>query len=545
MTTIDSHVPAATVDAVAPLERASSVVEWVTTSDHKRIGRLFVGVGALAALGVTATGALLGFERIDAGSDSLGGDAIGKLFSAFRVGLPLVVVLPVMLGIAIAVLPLQLGARSLAFPRLAAAGFYAWLFGTATVIGSIIADGGPGGTDGKAVDLYVLGLGLLVLGLLAASTSVLVSVLTTRAPGMNMRRVPPFAWSALVTSLGLVLMLPVLLGTLLYTYLANHYHSDAFGGAAGLQDWIGFPLTQPQTYLYAIPAFGIAAEVVAMTSRRRLPMRGVLFGGLGLLGVSALAGVSQVSFGLRRDITDTSFGTFLGDALPWAIFLLLPLLGALVVLGVGSLALTANRRPRITAPFVFAFLGVGLVFVGLAAGALQQIGDAQLQGTVFEEGAFVAVGYGAVLAALGGVAYWGPKLWGRRIPDAAALPLAALGFLAVAAASLPYLVAGFAKQPAGVTTFDYDGPQDLWNVLAAIGHALFFVVVLAFIALALKSFVGGEAAGDDPWQGQTLEWATTSPAPVDNFVEVQVVTSAEPLLDLRPAGAPAPEGSDA
>lgn len=533
MTTIDSHVPAAAV-AAAP-GRASAVAEWITTSDHKRIGRSFIGASTLGLLGTTAVGALLGFERIDATADSLDGDALRQLFSAFRIGLPLIVVLPLLLGIAIAVVPLQLGARSLAFPRLAAAGFYTWLFGSATVIGSILAGGGPGGTDDKMVDLFIAGLGLLVIGLLAAATSVLVSILTTRAPGMNMRRVPPFAWSALVTSLGLVLMLPVLLGTLVYVYLDHHYGVQSFGGADGIGDWLGFPLTQPQTYLYAIPAFGIAAELIAVTSRRRLPLRGVLFGGLGLLGISALAGVTQVTFGLRRNILDATFGTFLNDALPYAIFLLLPLLGALTVLGVGSLALVANRRPRITAPFVFAFLGSALVFVGIAGGALAQIGDAQLQGTVFEEGVFVYVGYGAVLTALGAVAYWGPKLWGRRIADKAALPLAGLGFLAVAAAALPYYIAGFAKQPAGATIFDYSGPQDLWNTLAALGHVLFFVVVLAFVGLAVKSFTSGEPAGDDPWGGQTLEWATSSPAPVDNFAELHVVSSAEPLIDLTPA----------
>jgi heme/copper-type cytochrome/quinol oxidase subunit 1 len=113
--------------------------------------------------------------------------------------------------------------------------------------------------------------------------------------------------------------------------------------------------------------------------------------------------------------------------------------------------------------------------------------------------------------------------------------LALLGTLATVLASLPYYIAGFAKQPGNVTQFDYDGPQNLWNVLAGVGHALVVLTVLAFVGLAIKSFRSGALAGDDPWDGQTLEWATTSPAPINNFAQVHAISSAEPLLDLKPS----------
>ncbi|MGZ6993128.1 MAG: hypothetical protein ACXVKJ_18610, partial [Ilumatobacteraceae bacterium] len=161
-------------------------------------------------------------------------------------------------------------------------------------------------------------------------------------------------------------------------------------------------------------------------------------------------------------------------------------------------------------------------------------GDARLSGTVFEEGTWLYIVYGAVLCALGAVTYWGPKLWGRMIPDKLVLPLAALGFLATVLAALPFLIAGFAKQPANATEFDYSGPQNLWNGLAAAGHVLMFITVLAFVGLAARSFTKGPTAGDDPWDAHTLEWATSSPAPYANFAEVHSVASAEPLLDLKP-----------
>jgi heme/copper-type cytochrome/quinol oxidase subunit 1 len=217
---------------------------------------------------------------------------------------------------------------------------------------------------------------------------------------------------------------------------------------------------------------------------------------------------------------------------PFAFINGLPLLGAAVVFAV--VLRGAAGRPRPISPLVFSFFGAGMVFVGIAGNAVYRVGDAQLAGTVFEEGAWIYVCYGLVLGALGGVVYWGPKLWGRIIPDKKVLPLALLGLLATILASFPYYIAGFAKQPANAVEFDYSGPQNLWNILVTAGHALMFLTVLAFVLLAVRSFRSGEHAGDDPWDGQTLEWATSSPAPASNFAELHTVNSPEPLLDLKP-----------
>jgi len=157
-----------------------------------------------------------------------------------------------------------------------------------------------------------------------------------------------------------------------------------------------------------------------------------------------------------------------------------------------------------------------------------------LRGSIFEAGTYVAITFGTVTIAFGALCYWGPKLWGRRISDKAALPLGLLALLATALGSIPYMIAGFADQPAGALDgFSYEGPQELWNALTTAGFALMLLTTLAFVALALKSFTSGEAAGDDPWDGQTLEWATSSPPPADNFSDLVVVGSATPLADLK------------
>lgn len=201
MTTIDPHVAGSGADAVTG-ERAdgllASVADWVTSTDHKKIGRLFIGTSLLLLLGVAVIAVLLGVERIDATDDMLDAGALPQLFSLYRVALTFGVVVPFGLGLSIAVVPLQLGARALAFPRLAAAGFWTWLFGTGLAIGAICANGGPGGGDEDMVQLFLVSLALAVVGLVAAAGTVAASVLTTRAPGMNMKRVPLFSWSASV-----------------------------------------------------------------------------------------------------------------------------------------------------------------------------------------------------------------------------------------------------------------------------------------------------------------------------------------------------------
>lgn len=534
MTTIDTASHTAPSDGMFT-RTATGVGSWITTSDHKRLGRLLIVIGLVAAIAIAAIGGLLGFERIDAASTTLNPNSITQLFAINRVGLAFFVVLPIMLGLAVAVVPLQLGARSLAFPRVAAAGFWAWFFGMVLVIISIAANGGPGGGAPNFVALFISSYGVMLVGLVAIAASVAATVLTTRAPGMNMRRVPLFSWSALISALGLLLVLPVAFGTVIYLYVSYRYNKTAFGGNTGVLQYLGFSLTQPTTFLYALPAIGFAAEMIPVTARRRMPMRNAVLAGLALVGTAAFAGVTQLTHSLPwsgKGLNFNDFGTKFGDLINYAFLMALPVLGVLVVLLVGPLAFKGTR-PKITAAFLFGFFGLGMILVGMLGALIYGVTDLGLQGTVFEEGAYTYVCYGAVLAGMGAVTYWGPKLWGRRLEEKKLFPLALLATLAVVLSSLPYYIAGFADQPAGTVTFDYSGPKGLWNVLVTVGHGAMLLTVLSFIGVALGGFRRGEAAGDDPWDAHTLEWATSSPPPSNNFAGLYAVTSPEPLLDLK------------
>lgn len=368
-----------------------------------------------------------------------------------------------------------------------------------------------------------------------AATSLVVTILTSRAPGMGILRAPLLTWSALVGSVSVLLTVPVLIGTTIYVYVDHRYSRLGFGGNKGVNVWIGWALSQPFTYLLAIPALGIVLDAVPVLSRNRLAQRPAAFVAVGMVSIAAVSAVTQTTVTLPwgGDGFFDGLGTKIADLLPFGLLSVLPVLGLLGVLGLSLLTLKEGK-PLLAAPLAFTVVGLLGILLGAAAHILGGIEDAGLRGTIYETGSYVGITFGSVIVGFGALCFWGPKLWGRRIPDKAALPLVVLALGAIGLGSLPYMIAGFADQPAGLLNgFSYEGPQALWNVLTAIGFSLMLIFTAAFLALAFKSFTSGELAGDDPWDGTTLEWATSSPPPVDNFVEVMVVNSATPLADLK------------
>lgn len=523
----------------------ASVAGWITSTDHKRIGRLYIGTALLALLASAVIAALLAFERIDSATTFLNIGSLTQLFALYRWGLLYLAALPLVVGVAVAVVPLQLGARSIAFPRLAAGGFWTWLFGAVASVVAIAANGGPNGGNARFVDLFTLAAALSLLGLFGTLISLVTSILTTRAPGMNMRRLSAFTWSVLVMSICAVLALPVLVGLLLIVYVAHKYPSvSELSGNRALEEWVGFGFTHPTTILFTIPVFGFFADIVATVTKRRTRPRGTVLATIGLVGVSLVAVGVQSPVVIRSAFRSLSSNNKIADVVPYLFVHALPLLGAFLTIALVLPALASKPKP--SAPFVGGVLAALVALDAIIASALQHIGDAALSGTVFEEGTFLLVIGAIVVFALAAITYWAPKFTGRSVPALPALGLTVLAFLGTQLAALPMLIAGFADQPGGVfpsvepgvdgvVKFSYSGPEGLWNTLSGVGHVLVVVSVLAFVALLVRSASKGATAGDDPWDGQTLEWATTSPAPADNFAAIHAVTSAEPLLDLKSA----------
>jgi heme/copper-type cytochrome/quinol oxidase subunit 1 len=558
MTTIESSsdVTAAQRSAVDVDTAASSgtssrldaLIEVFTSTDHKVIGRHYFAFGLAGLLAVIVVNVLLGIERVDGSDVALDADVLAQLIDAQRVGLVFVVLAPLAMAMAVAFVPLQIGARSIAFPRLAFTGFWMWLGGAVLTIVALANNGGTLGGDSDMVDLFIAGIGLSAIGLTATAGSVATSILTTRAPGMTMRRVSASTWSALVFSLGVVLVMPVLFGTLIYLFLDHRNARTGFGGNEGILTWAGWMFTQPATFLFAIPAVGLLTEIFPITFGRRTPARGVMYAGLALVGVAVLGAVTQQNIQnlpwSGSQLSTADLDDKARDLVPFLLFNGLPVLGALIVLLVALQIArpSAGMKVNVTPAVVYGFFGFGMVLVGMLGNLIHAIDDVALQGTVFEEATLVYIGYGAALGAMGALVHWAPKLWGSTVPAAPAIALAFGGVAATVLAAFPLYIAGLLDQGAGV--FYDNSDLQIWNVLSLIGHGLMALTALAFVGLLVKTAVGSDdEVGDDPWEGQTIEWATTSPAPRDNFVDVPVIQSAEPMLDLRAGSAPT-EGSD-
>ena len=357
------------------------------------------------------------------------------------------------------------------------------------------------------------------------------TVLTTRAPGVTLRRVPFMTWSALVQSLALLVALPVMFGAIILLFVDTRNAGLTFGGPEAIGDWISMFWSQPMTYIYALPALGLLAETLPVAFGRRHPLRQVVFAGLGLVAVGAFAGVAQQQrFGV-------DFSAEGADVVKQAVIALffygLPLLGAVVVLALGAIVAKPDGErvtPKISAGLLFGVVSTLMILAGAAGSLLAAIDDLELAGTVFEEAAAVYVTYGALLGGLGALVFWAPKLWGIQVADRKVLPLAGLGLIATVAASLPHYIAGFTDQPAAAGIYDGDGASTILNGIVLVGHALMALTVLATLG-AIASSRSDDAVEANPVGGHTLEWTIASPAPADNFEALPTVSSAEPELD--------------
>jgi heme/copper-type cytochrome/quinol oxidase subunit 1 len=496
------------------------IVGWVTTGDHKRIGRMYIGASLAFIAGALVISCLLGFERASTSSTFLRADSIGQLFSLSSIGAVFLGVVPLLIGIAVYIVPLQVGARTIAFPRAAAASFWVWLIGSGMLIVAYAANGGPGGGKESAVDLFTLAYGLVLLGLLTAAVCVASTVLVLRAPGMRLEMVPAFTWASLVQAVMLLLTLPVLLANLIYLYVDHRYARSAFGGNFGMAAYIAWATRQPQTYLYAVPVLGFVAEVVPVFARARLAMHSVVLFAIGLAGLLGFGAFTQAQFAAGYSHQALNILMSLAAPIP-----------PLLVLGVCALTLRAHR-PKLASPLVFGGAPVFLHLAATAMGAFTFFPKLHLVDTVWEEAHFDYVVFGGLLAGLGALAYWAPKMSGRLVADKRLLGLGVLGFLALAALALPQVINGIIHQP--LATVDFTTGNELLNLVSGIGAALLALVVLGVAAVILNGARRGGESGADPWGGHTLEWATTSPPPPANFSQpIGVVESERPLLDQQ------------
>jgi heme/copper-type cytochrome/quinol oxidase subunit 1 len=491
------------------------------SGDHKVIGRLYLGFGLLLGTAVLVLGGLFALESVTPkNADIFTDDTIFQFFTMYRLGTVFLLALPLVIGLAFVVVPLQVGARSVAFPRLAAASFWGWLMGAALYIAAYAMNGGPGGGRTAGVNLWITAVGLLTVSVVAAAISLATTVLALRAPGLTIDRTPLYAWSVAVAAVMWIVSLPVLFAELVLMYVDHRHGGRSIGANGTLFNGLGWFLKNPQIYLVAVPVLGFTADVIATTARARLELRFVAQGAIAAFGVFGFGAylVTETEVGYKSVFT-----------------MVLGLVAVLPILGVLAASADAFRRGslRVTAGLLYAIAATVTLLISVAAGALGSIPNLKTMDTIYDLGVSHGVVIAAVIASIGGVHWWATKVLGNTAKEGPAMLAPLLMLVGGLAIVVPDLVSGLVGKGAELAPDYTGGIKPLaWIIVAGVGVlALGILAALAAILPALKS---ADDVPADPFEGQTLEWLAPSPPPLENFAaDLPVVASAEPLVDLR------------
>jgi heme/copper-type cytochrome/quinol oxidase subunit 1 len=457
-----------------------------------------------------------GIDRIDGtfGNTILDGETVDQVLSFSLLSATLLFLAPALLGLAIAIVPLQVGARAIAFPRAAAASFWAFLLGGALTVTAFAMNGGPGGGSADGVDLWVLATGMVAAALVLASICVGTTVLAARTEGMSVDRVPMFAWSMLCTATIWIVTLPVLVAVLIVLYLDHRYGQVFIGGDGPAMvlhvSWIA---RQPQVYALAIPLLGLALDAATTASGTRLANRGAAQAAIGVfsvLGIGAFALASIVPAAAEQPVTK---GMALLAPLP-----------VLVVLGLVGLTLRSGR-PKVTSGLVGSVVGLLVLLLATVVGAALPFQSwLELAGTQWVSAQSHLTMVAAFLGLLAGLYHWATKVGGRAASEA-------LGRTAPIVIGVGALLLAVPQAISGLTG---EGDEVLYGIEAMNAAAVAGGVLIVLGALLAVAGLVGRSRDDepaDPWGGQTLEWATASPPSFANFDgDVPEVTSPEPLL---------------
>ena len=533
-----------------PAKRAHYRLAWLSTVDHKRIAVLYL-LTALFFFVVAGVEALfMRLQLVLPNNHFLHPDTFNQLFTMHGTTMIFLVVMPVVFGFVNYVLPLQIGARDMAFPRLNAFGFWCVPFGGILLHFSVLAGGAPAvgwfayaplsetpyssnlGVDYWAIAIFVLGIGSISL-----AVNIIATVISCRAPGMTMRRLPLFTWINFVNAFIIIFVLPVLnagLAMLLIDrLLEGHFFLPARGGSAVLWQHIFWAFGHPEVYILVLPAFGMVSEMIPVFSRK--PIFGYQF-----VAASSVA-IAVLSLGVWGHHMFT-----VGMGRPLDLFFAISSLLIAIPTGVKVLNWSATMiggRLRLQVPMLFCiafliqFLCAGITGISHAVVPL----DWQTKNSYYLVAHFHFVAVGAIVfAVLGALQYWFPKMSGRFLSER-------LGrwtfWLMVIGFNMTFIIQhflGLLGMPRRVFTYP-DLPHFTWmNMLSTIG--VFFMAAAALILVwnLVVSFFKGKLATDNPWNAWTLEWATTSPPPHENFHALPPIRSRRPLWDIANPDRPDP-----
>ncbi len=524
--------------------------EWVTTVDHKRIGLLYIWFSIIFLLVGGAEALALRIQLATPDSHFLSPDTYNRLFTMHGTTMVFLMGMPFLFGFANYIVPLQIGARDMAFPRLNAFSFWLTAFGGAMLYYSFIGGSGLYGvgnapdvtwwayapltsrafSPGHGVDYWALSLIVTGIGTLGGAINIIATVLSMRCKGMTLLRMPLFAWLMLVVSgLLLITITPLTAAQVMLTidrYLGGHFFDTQAGGSAVVWMHFFWIFGHPEVYVLVFPAFAIANEVIPVFSRKPIfgypamvaASVGIAFISLGVwahhMFTVGMTSVDNTFFVLSTELVGVPTGIKIFN---W----LATMWGGKIRFKVPMLFLTA---------FLFQFLIAGLTGIILSIAPF----DWQLHNSYFVIAHFHYMLVGSIIFAIfGGFYYWYPKVTGRMMSEKLGkwhFWLMLIGFH-VTFDTMHFV--GLMGMPRSIYNYDASRGWAHLNMIVSLGGAVQGIAVLIFAVNLIWSYYKGKEAGNDPWDAWTLEWSTSSPPPVYNYAVEPEVRSRRPLWDLK------------
>ncbi|MDE3149379.1 MAG: cytochrome c oxidase subunit I [Acidobacteriota bacterium] len=524
--------------------------DWLTTVDHKRIGILYITY-ALVFLVIAGFEALLMRVQLAVPNNHfLSPEVFNRMFTMHGTTMVFFVGMPILFGFGNYLVPLMIGARDMAFPRLNAFSFWISAFGGLLLYYSFIGGDGLYGmgtapdvgwfayapltaklfSPGHNTDYWILGIFLSGIGSVGTALNLVVTIVSMRCKGMTMGRLPLLPWLYLVTSGMVFIALGPLtaaqLMLLLDRFLGSHFFDVQAGGSAVLWMHFFWIFGHPEVYILVLPAFAFANEIIPVFSRK------AIFGYPAM--VAATIGIGFISMGVWAHHMFTvgmgpagnTFFTFatMIIAVPTGI----KIFNWLATLWGGKIHFATPMM--FSAAFLFQFLVAGLTGIMLAVSPF----DWQLGNSYFVVAHFHYVLVGAILVMIfAAFYYWFPKMTGRMLSERLGKWHFWLFFIGFHLTFDFMHVPGLLGMPRRIYTYEADRGWAVWNMIVSVGAIFQVAGILCFVWNMVRSYRKGEIAGPDPWDAWTLEWTTSSPPPVYNFAEEPVVHSRRPLWDIK------------
>ncbi len=507
---------------------------WLTTTDHKRIGLRYILTAFIFFILAGLNAGLMRLQLARPESHIVGPDLYGQLFTVHGTAMMFLFAVPMMTALGIYFVPLMIGARNVAFPRLNAFGYWVYLIGGCLLFGALYLNtapdtgwfayvplSGPAYSPAKRVDIWAQLITFTEIAGLVAAVEIIVTVFKNRAPGMSLNRVPLFVWAQLVTGFMILFALPwVATGSTLLLagdrLIGTHLFNPARGGDPLLWQHVFWFFGHPEVYIIFIPALGMVSEIVQTFARREV------FGYPAI--VLAMIAQGFLSFGLWVHHMFATTVPQLGASFFTATSAMISIPVAVQIFC--WIATIWTGRPRLRTPLLFV-LGFVVTFVigGLSGVMVASVPfDTQAHDSYFIVAHlhYVLLG-GAVFPLFGILYFWFPKVTGRLLSEPLGKVHFWLFFIGVNLTFFPMHFLGLQGMTRRIYTYL---PETGWgplNLLASCGAAIIVLSVAVFLVNAARSWRTGALAGDNPWDAPNLEWGTASPPPPYNFLHIPVV----------------------